>query len=69
MRVIRLRMQRFRGFAKATLLTNGPVALVGEPRAGRTGCDHCFAPGFGTKKHGRACGSAGRASAVATGQR
>ena len=36
MRVIRLRMQRFRGFAKATLLTNGPVALVGEPRAGRT---------------------------------
>jgi predicted ATP-dependent endonuclease of OLD family len=29
-------MQRFRGFADATLLTDGSVALVGEPRAGRT---------------------------------
>jgi putative ATP-dependent endonuclease of the OLD family len=36
MRVTRLRMQRFRGFDKATLLANGAVALVGEPRAGRT---------------------------------
>ena len=36
MRVIRLRMQRFRGFADTNLLVGGPVALIGEPRAGRT---------------------------------
>jgi putative ATP-dependent endonuclease of the OLD family len=36
MRLIRLRVQRFRGFADATLLTDGSVALVGESRAGRT---------------------------------
>lgn len=36
MRIARLRMQRFRGYADATLVAGDHVLLVGEPRAGRT---------------------------------
>jgi putative ATP-dependent endonuclease of OLD family len=36
MRVLRVRLQRFRGFADAVLAPGDHVALVGEPRAGRS---------------------------------